>query len=249
MMNIPNIERPAHDIIINTVRLNLDRYRGSDDNWLLDFWASRGYELPSGSLEVDRVKLDVDLANPCNDADNAIRLYKGLKISPAIASSGMFWTIYSHDMLGYLKKRWPLTGNDDDDEKMIRSKYVYDWEAGKRELGRGGLSSLWWSVHLTIDYARADAYELTREAMVQSDVISQIRDRSSTLMNREVTKAVLEYSLRRRKEGNPLSRAEFRALTTYLNALGKSIRIDAMGGEEFRRTIEAFFVWYNKRPS
>jgi len=244
MTTIPDIDREAHDLILNNVRINLRKYRGFDYNWLFDFWRERNFNLPVGGADVKVIDLEVDSEKSSrNDFENAITLYQKLNISPAMASSGAFWMIYSHSMLDYLRNRWPLTGDDDDDIKTITNKYLCEWSPSKRTLSRGGLSGLWWGVHMTVDHSREDPYELTREAMLDRDVISNILDRPSTLMNLEITKVMLEFSLKRRGDGCPLKRDDFRALMIYLNAIGGSVRIDAMNRQELKEIIDKFFEW------
>ena len=237
---IPDIDRETFDTLYNNVSKNIENYKTENGNWIYDFWKNKGYDILPGKLEVDIVNLDPYK----EDIDNAIALYEKLEISPMIASSGMFWTIYAHHELPYLLKKFPLGDDNKENEAIIYQHYLCNWDAGKREIGRCALSKLWWIVESTIDYNRTDHYELTREALMQASTVSEILERPATTMNREISRQLLEYSLEQRKLGNPLLREEIRRLTIHLNAIGHTVCIDAMTSKELREIIESFAYWY-----
>ena len=241
-MIIPNINRETFDTLYNGVKSNISRYRAGDGNWLYSFWKEKGYEVDQRGLEVNLVELDPSK----DDIDNAIALYEGLDISPMIASSGLFWTIFAHYELPFLLKKRPLTGNDSEDVATIQKYYLCNWNTKERAIERGLLSRLWWVVELTVDKSRADCYELTREALVQASTAEEILDRSIT-KSRQITRKVLEYSQLQREQGNPLLREEFRKLLVHLNAIDQTICIDAMEAGELDDAIESFMKWSRER--
>jgi len=242
---IPNIDRETFDTLYNSIKSNINRYRSGDENWIYDFWRDKGYTVTPSRLDIKLLRLDPQ----SEETDVAVALYEGLGISPMIASSGMFWTIYSHYELPYLLKKWSLTGNDDEDTMTIRSHYFCSWDENRRELGRKALPRLWWIVHLTVDDSRTDRYELTREALMQASTVMEILERPGTTMNRKVTNRLLNYSLKQREQGTPLLREEFRKLTNHLNALSQTIRIDALDEKELDDEIKSFIHWSrNYRP-
>ena len=236
---IPDIDRETFDTLYNSIKSNIERYRAGDGDWIYDFWKRKGYVVNPGGLDVKLISLYPEQ----EEIDTAIALYEGLSISPMIASSGMFWTIYSHYELPYMLKKWPLTGNDEEDIMTVRSHYFCSWDEGRRELGRRVLPRLWWITELTIDDSRTDRYELTREALMQASTVTEILERPGTTMNRNVTRRLLDYSLQQRKQGTPLLREEFRKLTNHLNAIGQTIRIDALNDNELDDEIRLFVDW------
>lgn len=238
-MKIPNIDREIFDTLYNGVKNNIDKYRQGTGDWIYDYWREKGYIINPGGLEIDVVSLDPTK----NDVDNAIALYEGLSISPMIASSAMFWTIYAHSELSYLLEKKPLTGNDSDDTNIIKTHYLASWDDGGRSLWRRVLPKLWWTVEVTVDDSRVDRYELTKEAFMHARTQSEILERPGTTMNRKISKQLLENSIKQRAKGTPLLTEEMRRLTSHLNAVGRTICVDVLEREELDGLIEDFIIW------
>lgn len=239
---IPNIGRDTFDALYDSVEKNIERYRNGEGSWIYDFWKEKGYDVEHRGIDANVVELD----HSKDDIDNAIALHEGLSISPMIASSGLFWTIYAHYELPFLLGKRPLTGEDEADAAIVQKYYLCNWDTKDRALERGELSKLWWIVEMTKDNSRTDKYELTREALMQARTTDEILVRSIT-KSRMIAGRLLEYSLQQRYLGSPLSSEEFRRLTIHLNAVDQTICIDAMDVGELDDAIESFVSWNRGR--
>ncbi len=250
MTKIPLFNEEALDVLWDNVQATLDHYRNGDRGWAVKFLKEKGYE-PDGYLDFATVHLQYENESTklAVDFKNAKMLHQKLRFDDrAQASNGLIWTFISLDNLPYLLKRWPLPESDEKAVEVIRTRYIYPWTPSKSQFRRSWIASLWRVADLTFDKDRKDPYELTEEAFMNSDMIQSLTDRLP-FMNRQVTSTLLEYSLKRRQEGNGLSKADYQDVAVFINALAGSIRIDSLSSEDMRKRIEDFFRWRAQRLS
>ncbi len=243
MTKVPLFDEQALNALNRSIKSNLDYYRNKDKKWAESFLREKGF-VPDGMITFPTVHLEYS-EEFADDYRNAVKLHKELKFdNHAQASSGLIWTFISLDNLDYLVQRWPLPSDDDKAVDRIYERYCFKWISSKRKLARGWAAALWRIADLTYDKDRKNPYELTEEAFRNSDMIQHITDRAP-FMNRDVTTSLLEYSLRRRKDGNPLKKEEYQDVGVFLNAVAGSVRIDILSKEEIRKIIEDYFDWRN----
>jgi hypothetical protein len=93
------------------------------------------------------------------DFECAKVLYENLPLSPVQAGDADFWNYLHHfDMYRYIHQRWRNQGNI---ETHIKRHWLMNLTSQKH-LINFPLTTLWWSIHLTIDKKREDKYELSK---------------------------------------------------------------------------------------
>ncbi len=93
------------------------------------------------------------------DFECAKLLYENLNLTPVQASNADFWNYMHHfDMYKYIHKRWKNQGNS---ITHIRRHWLMNLTS-QEHLINFPLTTLWWSIHLTIDESREDKYELSK---------------------------------------------------------------------------------------
>lgn len=93
------------------------------------------------------------------DFECAKLLYENLDLSPSQAGNADFWNYLHHfDMYKYIHRRWKNQGNI---ITHIKRHWLLNLTSQKH-LINFPLTTLWWSIHLTIDDSREDKYELSK---------------------------------------------------------------------------------------
>lgn len=91
------------------------------------------------------------------DFECAKLLYENLKLTPSQASNADFWNYLHHfDMYKYIHQRWKSQGNL---QTHVKRHWLMNLTSQKH-LINFPLTTLWWSIHLTVDENREDKYEL-----------------------------------------------------------------------------------------
>lgn len=97
--------------------------------------------------------------NQAADFECAKILYENLKLTPTQAGNADFWNYLHHfDMYKYIHQRWK---NQGDIHTHIKRHWLLNLTSQKH-LINFPLTTLWWSIHLTIDETREDKYELSK---------------------------------------------------------------------------------------
>jgi len=92
------------------------------------------------------------------DFECAKLLYENLKITPFQASNSDFWNYLHHfDMYKYIHQRWKSQGNL---QTHVKRHWLMNLTSQKHLINYP-LTTLWWSIHLTVDENREDKYELS----------------------------------------------------------------------------------------
>lgn len=173
-----------------------------------------------------------------SDVECAILLYETLPdLNGVFASHAPLWTHLSHfELLDYMRKRWPNIDKTDkgepkDDEQSINYIKHY-WFYGTAM--NTWLSSLWWSVHMTVDKKRTDPYELTRVLFFQEDMRTRTFGTYMIFRHEPARIAILEF-IRDNREG--ILKNDFQDKVRYLmkdlNLLGGSKQLAYMDKEYF----------------
>lgn len=243
-MNIERVDMACLPKIADAVKINAEKYLNSEEYWLEDFIRGLGYLTYPSSLEIRMPEFVMEGEKPSdNDLKNAILLHKALDITPELSGNGAFWTILSHHCADFIRYRLSLK----DDDKLISKisdNFVFKESLNKRERRKGVLPSLWSIADMTFDPANTgNEYWLTEVAFEDSDMVKQLLDRS-IFMNKDVAKAFLERVYKRRKEGNPMLRKEWRGLMKYLHALSNVVVLESMTREDLNREMTKFETWY-----
>jgi hypothetical protein len=93
------------------------------------------------------------------DFECARILYENLKLSPDQAGNADFWNYLHHfDMYKYIHQRWK---NQGDLQTHIKRHWLMNLTSQKH-LINFPLTTLWWSIHLTVDESQVDKYDLSK---------------------------------------------------------------------------------------
>lgn len=176
-------------------------------------------------------KLDVE-----SDLNTGIALYESFdSLTPLIASSEAFWAYLTHvDCYSYVKKKYPLTGEDEEDKKIIKDHWFYNGAQ------RTTLYSLWWSVYNTVDKSRGEShkYDLTELFFKGFDLRVNRLGISTLFRNKEALIGILSFLYNNEdlcaEYYNP--RTEY--ITVYFNRLGAVKQLQGLKRDFFIRELE-----------
>ena len=246
-MIIPNLTEDHVEAINDGLENNILNYKYGEVGWYEEYLEKMGYRLEN-RISVGNFKLITDCAEKesSTDLENAIRLFEALEfmLTPAVASSGGFWTAMVHSNMDYMAFRWPA---EEDTESRVRTRYLMSWNSSRRERERNGMSRLWWAVYLTEDKKLDDRYMLTRELFSNQDLLTNVLDRES--FNRTVTHAFMKFLIKEREGGRELKREEIRAAMKHVFTLERSIILTALSEETLESKLHEYMSWYRSQKS
>ena len=241
-MIIPNLTEDQVEAINDGFEENILNYKYGENGWYEQYLEKMGYRLEN-RIAIQSFRLITDCADneSSTDFENAIILYEALEstITPAVASSGGFWTAMVHSNMYYMAFRWPA---EEDTEKRVRARYLMNWSPSRRDRERNGMSRLWWAVYLTEDKGLDDRYLLTRELFSNQDLLTNVLDRES--FNRDVTHALMKFLISERENGTELGRSEIRAVMKHLFTLDRSIVLFALDEATIESKLHEYITWY-----
>ncbi len=158
-----------------------------------------------------------------NDYKTAIAIYEAYSdLEPIQASDERLWSYLTHvDLYPYMIERWPEVYNG---TTTNPTKYIFDhWflsSSAQSNLLRHALSSLWWSVHLSVDEERTNKYELTEILFRQLDFPTRTLGTYKLGRHKEAVLGILEFI----QENEDLFKSKFetktRFVTKHLNVIG-----------------------------
>lgn len=150
---------------VNREEANFMKLYENQENFLYAFEETQILE---SNIPIQNVRLGEDMLSTfythkndqqLADFECAKLLYENLKLSPAQASNADFWNYLHHfDMYKYIHQRWNNQGNI---QTHIKRHWLMNLTSQKH-LINFPLTTLWWSIHLTIDETRVDKYELSK---------------------------------------------------------------------------------------
>ncbi|MEW4923663.1 DUF6339 family protein [Algibacter sp. 2305UL17-15] len=158
--------------------------------------------------------------NQTADFECAKILYEDLNLTPAQAGNADFWNYLHHfDMYKYIHQRWKNQGNI---HTHIKRHWLLNLTSQKH-LINFPLTTLWWSIHLTIDETREDKYELSKVYFSNNRFRTVSLGGMSFVRHKPAILSVLEFMKNHREE---LTR------TTNYTDLGDEISkfINLLGG-------------------
>lgn len=122
-----------------------------------------------------------------DDAENAEKIFKYLKISPVQASDPRLWTYLTHvTFCKYVKERWPIEVNDKDKEQKVNERWLAT--RNSRSFERNAIARLWWAAYATVapwekdEYFKDlpeqnDRFVYTKVIFTKQDIVSNLLDR------------------------------------------------------------------------
>lgn len=131
------------------------------------------------------------------DFECAKVLYENLKLTPSQAANADFWNYLHHfDMYKYIHQRWKNQGNL---QTHIKRHWLMNLTSQKH-LINFPLTTLWWSIHLTIDENREDKYELSKVYFSNNRFRTVSLGGMSFVRHKPAILSVLEFMKEHREE-------------------------------------------------
>ena len=165
-----------------------------------DFTVCDFYEIPRdlGNEMISTFKSNLNQkSNDFRKADFecAKLLYESIKITPKQASDIDFWSYLHHfDMYKYIHLRW---NEIESPSKSSRETYINrHWLmtlSSQKHLINYPLTTLWWSIHLTIDDSMDDPYELSKIYFNNNRYRTVTFGGSSYVRHKEAILGILEF--------------------------------------------------------
>lgn len=131
------------------------------------------------------------------DFECAKVLYENLRLSPAQAANADFWNYLHHfDMYKYIHRRWKNQG-------VMHTHIKRHWLmnlTSQKHLINFPLSTLWWSIHLTVDESREEKYELSKVYFSNNRFRTVSLGGMSFVRHKEALLSVLKFMKIHKKE-------------------------------------------------
>jgi hypothetical protein len=154
-----------------------------------------------------------------SDFECAKLLYETLKINPRQASDINFWSYLHHfDMYKYIHLRWnEIESPSKSSQETYINRHWLMTLSSQKHLINYPLTTLWWSIHLTIDNERKDPYELSKIYFNNNRYRTVTFGGSSYVRHKEAILGILQFykihNIRETKEtGDKISK--------FVNLLG-----------------------------
>ncbi|PIV97006.1 MAG: hypothetical protein COZ16_02710 [Flavobacteriaceae bacterium CG_4_10_14_3_um_filter_31_253] len=175
----------------------------NQEKFLYDFEET---DILESNIKVLNENLGEDLLNALNkykddqqvaDFECAKILYEYLKLTPAQAGNADFWNYLHHfDIYKYIHKRWKNQGNI---QTHIKRHWLMNLTSQKY-LINFPLTTLWWSIHITVDESREDKYELSKVYFSNNRFRTVSLGGMSFVRHKEAIISVLEFMRNYRNE-------------------------------------------------
>lgn len=181
-----------------------------------------------------------------DDIQNVITIYKDIDLSLQQAADERIWAYATHGVAGhYTAQRWnkiPGTGDDGNSDKAVKYILSHYFVSGVRGLIRdNAVARLWWMGYIA---SRCQDYDLEKTLDIllrDSDVRSNLLERSSVSMSKEIFSGVIRKLGRSLDNGDAsviYKRENFRALMKMLNRRGGRIMLNALGAQQIDDVLD-----------
>jgi hypothetical protein len=175
-----------------------------------------------------------------SDFECAKLLYENIRISPRQASDIDFWNYLHHfDMYKYIHLRWNEIENPSkSSQETYLNRHWLMTLSSQKHLINFPLTTLWWSIHLTIDEDLDDPYELSRIYFNNNRYRTVTFGGSSYVRHKEAILGILQfykkYNIRETKEyGDKISK--------FVNLLGGTKPLGFFNRDWFVNQLEMKF--------
>ncbi|PKD19281.1 hypothetical protein APR40_11275 [Salegentibacter salarius] len=174
------------------------------------------------------------------DFECAKLLYENLNLTPRQAADKDFWNyLHHHDMYQYLHSRWNEIENP---SKGSQETYIFrHWImslSSQKHLINYPLTTLWWSIHLTIDNERQERYELSRIYFNNNRYRTVTFGGSSYVRHKEAILGILEFY----QENNiPETKELGDKISKFINLLGGTKPLAFFTRDWFKFKLEERF--------
>lgn len=181
------------------------------------------------------------------DFECAKILYENLKLTPVQAGNVDFWNYLHHfDMYKYIHQRWK---NQDSLQTHIERHWLMN-HSSQKHLISFPLTTLWWSIHLTIDEAREDKYELSKVYFSNNRFRTVSLGGMSFVRHKPAVLGVLEFMKTHKKElTKTISYTDLGdEISKFINLLGGTKPLSFFEKDWFMKKLESRFQT-GKKPA
>jgi len=228
---------PAYGDLVRNIQQNRNRYENGRV-WLKDSTKFKSLFQESDITIASPLSLKLPEGNQVFDFENAKRVHRKYKLSPAVAADPRLWARLAHvEHWEYMQKRWPV--DESKSQAFIRQRYFL---AGtdSRAVMRNGIARLWWSAQLTYDEkGGADQYELTEVILSRLDIAQQLLERNLGRI-RPLVRGFLQFVVENRElclDAGDTSRKRIRYLAGCLHQRSGVCVLDALSKPELQRFL------------
>lgn len=174
--------------------------------------------------------------NRVADFECAKILYESLDITPEQASNQQLWNYLHHSVCyRYIHKRWDRI--QDPERAGIQNYIERHWlmsRTSQKHLINAPLSTLWWSIHITVDENRENQYELSKIYFGNNRYRTVSIGGNSFARHKPAIHGILEYLLENRLEpatdfGDDVAK--------YINLLGGTKPLSFFGKDWFKEKL------------
>ena len=220
-MNMRYLKEDSLDLLKNSIKANLDRYRTGGFGSCFDDVTQATRELP-GKFRLSQLKkIKKPSANGLFDPENSEIVFKALsKLTPMQAREERIWCYLCHfDCLDYLRTRWPIPN---DDAVAVNHILTHYFASSGRGIERdNGMSRLWWLGFIANRVEGFGLSEALEVLMYKADVRANIIERPGSSTSVPVFSAILRQ-LKISYNGKRLlhERIPFRMFMKEINSIG-----------------------------
>ena len=244
------IKREDENLLSAYLRKDKFTYSFEEDDYVFCDFSPISASLGGELKETFFSNLSSEKKNDYRDADFecAKLLYENLNLTPRQAADKDFWNyLHHHDMYQYLHSRWNEIENP---SKGSQETYIFrHWLmslSSQKHLINYPLTTLWWSIHLTIDLERQDSYELSRIYFNNNRYRTVTFGGSSYVRHKEAILGILEFY----QENNiPETKELGDKISKFVNLLGGTKPLAFFNRTWYKRKLEVRFPELVKRKS
>lgn len=234
----------------------LDKLNQEDSNFIKLYENQEKFLYPFSELDilesnifVENENLGEEMLNTFNSHKNnqqtadfecAKILYENLKLTPAQAGNADFWNYLHHfDMYKYIHQRWK---NQNNIETHIKRHWLLNLSSQKH-LINFPLTTLWWSIHLTIDETREDKYQLSKVYFSNNRFRTVSLGGMSFVRHKPAILSVLEFMKEHREElTKNITYTELGdEISKFINLLGGTKPLSFFDKDWFTKKLEQRF--------
>ena len=185
-----------------------------------------------------------------DDARNAEKIYRGIKITPQFATNHYFWSYLCHkDGHEYTNRRWPSNNEWDISSEEAKKSTIshislhFFVSGGKaRGLIRNSISRLWWDGYIasTLDISNIPIIEVLRIINYRTDIRASMLERPTSIINIELLRALVIVLKEYIDDDKCPTRIVFRNMMKEINLIGGNELIAAKSKKDHIKFIKEY---------
>ena len=233
--------RKSVKTLTDNVEHNLATYKNGD---FAEFLSTQYYATIDSDFDESVLENELICSkDPAHDHDNALLLWRMLKITPHIARELRFWILLTHSVgLAYTRARWPLGGDKTKNIRIIKDHYLATDHLRGLERNNA-LSRLWMSAYIASQVKSLNLGTALDILLRNTDFRANVVERVGLNRSLHVLDAIIMCTKRILDEGDEdfITRrggnAPYRQWLIELNLEGGQKLLDAMDKAELEKLV------------